>query len=1037
MKIYPTTDQPVWGQATSWQGIDNWYSTLNFSSAQPTVQEVIPVYEHLSAEIYIQGTAAHYRLEFPGGKRDFYLSDGEARLDVSDLITTGKHLYHIDAETEFEATVRIYARRPLVKASDEGYLIDWRSLPEGERQQMVGDRPAHRVGSWPAWIKVLPADSRYTRFEGEIISLDEALYRQPEAIYEADFSGQDLDDSQWLNVQLPHEVHDANSEGYVWYRLYFPLPDHWHDETIVLRQAMPDSEALAYINGHTVGYHQPNERPLQFDISRYVKTGDYNVLTLRLTKSAGTKLHMYPVQIGRIERYGLVLMGRFFPAQEDAIEVSLFDATTDLEPVGFGPETSLLYRPPEIRLLHLSSDNQPYQLRAMAAEEQHSLIFDISTAGEAAWWLALRLDMRNLGYRTLKVKSSDTYTLQIYDSEDQGQSLWLHMPGLVSWLLVENWDREHIPANSLQESSMHSVHLLLHCRGSSVLTVSRMDGTEGRDYDAALRRWDQEVYRQARPLLMDDVQAAAWRSSKQTVLLNARNVPQDVAHGLLAAFDKPVFHVYWMRDCAISTPGAIYTGGEARRTAFENIGPTLDRYASVPECIGIYPDGTPREGGFSDGPALGVWAQGYGHSLLGNSWLMRHDEAVQQQIAYLLERDGADGDPVDGIIRSSNGDWKDAGSMRRLWRVGAVFFVNVAYLRALRVAAEMSRNLNWLADADHLWNLHRSGVAMMNLDVADGGYWMADYGYYADWVQVDGRKSWAYPRDKADITVFTAFSSVAHGMALAEGLIPPERIPCVVEAIERFQLLDPVPAPAKYPFYDVLAETGQKTSIAESLDLSNPWKLKEFFPNLPDWLSYDMVLPWKGWPGNHVWGGRWLMAGAWLTLGLWRAGYTELARRSQDNLARALLRVRHPGRCEETESYSAVSREETGSHTDPAGYYQLWSGAVPLQSLIEGAYGIIPCPGGFSLDLRHYRPGDGIECVPVRGGSVTCIRTSIDMFTIELNTDIPGHIELTLASDARDFKGVQVARHTGNGKYKLAYLPNSRIQILLTAEVVS
>ncbi|MCA9915453.1 MAG: hypothetical protein KC496_18995, partial [Anaerolineae bacterium] len=419
----------------------------------------------------------------------------------------------------------------------------------------------------------------------------------------------------------------------------------------------------------------------------------------------------------------------------------------------------------------------------------------------------------------------------------------------------------------------------------------------------------------------------------------------------------------------------------------------------------------------------------YAYALKGRDWLQEHYTATTQQLTYLLARDSADGDPLDGLIRSSQGDWKDVGSMRRLWRVGAVFFVNVAYLRALRVAAEMATALGHKEDAQHWSELREHGVAMLHRDVANGGLWLPEHGYYADWVQVDGEKSWVYPLDLDDVTVFTAFSTTAHGMALAEGLIPHERVTQIVDAIQRLGLLSPFPAPAKYPFYDTLRETGHDASIAESIALSNPWELKELFPDLPGWLTYDMVLPWKGWPGNHVWGGRWMMSGAWLTLGLWRAGYGEMARQAQQNLAKALLRARHPGRCEETESYSAVSREETGSHVDPAGYYQLWSGAVPLQALVEGEYGILPTPYGVQIDFRHYTLGDGIEKVPIRGGTLSCRRQTETDYIIRLDTATAGKLRVKLHAQVLQINGgEQVSGQQGDDLW-VQYKPHSNVHI--------
>lgn len=1016
MKIFPTTNKPIWGQSASWQGVENWQTTLAFNADRPVVQEVVPAYLSLHAELHLQGEDGDYTLVFPGGTHSFTVQGGDLRQNVSALLTTGKHLYEIRTQHSFQASLTVRAKRPLVEATDESYCIEWRMLSEGERQQMLGDRPAHRVGLWSRWIKVLPADSRETLIGQTSITLQSAQFHPPLSVYPADFSGVGLDDTSWSQVDLPHTWQDEQTEGFAWYRVRFNTLDAWRGQQVVIRLENVDVEMLVYINGHTVGYYQPQGRPLQFEIGQYLRWSAKNVLTLRVSQSVGHTFHVNPVMITPVVRYGVTFAGRLYPADEDALQLSLHKG--DGHSVGFEEDSQLRYRPPEIRCLNLSSGEERVTICGLAVEDSPALLFDIAPSDDTPLWLKLRIDPKALGFEQIRIDAEDVHTLKLTDA-NQERTLWLYLPGMQRWIAPEG------------QVLNQTFELMIQFAGKTCLIIG-WELPASKAYVTALDRWQEAVYQVARPLKMDDVQAAAWRSYKQTVLLNARNVTDDVAHGLLAAFDKPVFHVYWMRDCAISVPGAIYTGGDAQRTAFENVGPTMDRYAQVPECIGLYPDGTPREGGFSDSPALGVWAQGYAYALKGRDWLQAHYTATTQQLDYLLARDAADGDPLDGIIRSSQGDWKDVGSMRRLWRVGAVFFVNVVYLRALRVAAEMATALGHEEDALRWSDLREQGLAMLQMDIADGGLWLPEHGYYADWVQVEGEKSWAYPLDLDKVTVFTAFSTTAHGIALAEGLVPPERVPQVVDAIQRLNLINPFPAPAKYPFYDTLRETGHDVPVTETIALSNPWQLKELFPDLPSWLTYDMVLPWKGWPGNHVWGGRWMMSGAWLTLGLWRAGYTDMARQAQQNLARALLRARHPGRCEETESYSAVSREETGSHVDPAGYYQLWSGAVPLQALVEGAYGILPTHDGVKVDFQHYSVGDGIERVPIRGGVVSCKRETATDYVIQLDTDTAGklHVKLNPGQVLRVSGGEQVSDQQ-DGDFVVQYKPHSKGHILV------
>ncbi|GEM_PF-2860184 len=1027
MKYYPTTDKPIWGQTQTWYGMDRWSTTLQFDQATHCVQDVIPAFTQLTAQLELAGDTGVYQLRFPGGNRQINLKDDSITIDVSSLIRTGKHLYWIEGKGQYAATVKIHAKRPLVETQDEGYLIDWSTYADGERQQMLGDRPAHRVGNWSQWVTLLATHPESTQLKDDNILLDTTFFHPPLAEYHPDFSGVDFDDTQWQSVDLPYSWDDADTEGYAWYRLKTRIPSNWQSNHVILQVPHLDTEALFYVNGHTVGYYEPNGRPAQFEISQYLDYAQDTIITVRLTHRIGTQYTLEPIQIGCVQQYGIAFAGRLYPSDDYGIQFEFLSNHEDkLQPIGFTSQSQILYCPPEIHLKQLSSamDN----VRVMTDANEQTLYANINADSRSITTVRVMLDATLLKFNGMIIEKFTTDSFKIQDSQNDSSYLIIKLPGLVSWTQKTS---QHTKQHPLGYST---ITLDLEFQGNTTLSIMRNHMID-KSYDDALNMWDDIVYKVARPHQMSDTEAAAWRTYKQTVLFNSRNVEDDAVHGLLAAFDKPVFHVYWMRDCAISVPGAIYAGGMAQDTAFENIGATLDQYAELPSCIGLYPDGTPRDGNFSDGPALGIGAQNYGWALKGHEWLEEHYQAVTQQLAYLLDIDTTDGDALDGFIRNSSGDWKDAGSMRRLWRVGAVLFVNVCYLRALRVASDMAEALGYTNDAHHWRSLRTLGIDMLNRDVTDGGLWMPEHGYYAEWVQVNDEKSWVYPRDIDNVTVFSAFASTAHGMALAERIVPADRVDSICNAIEQMGLLDPLPAPAQYPFYDVLAETDPDMTIAEAIPLSNPWKLEEFFPDLPDWLTYDMVLPWKGMPGNHVWGGRWMMSGAWLTLGLWRVGQTDLAQRAQNNLAQSLRRSRHPGRCVEVESYSAVSRAETGSHVDPAGYYQLWSGAVPLQSIVEGAYGVIPTYYGASLDLRHCKVGDGILNVPIRNGYLSYQRTQDHGYEITIESSIEGRLSIISRHTITSPNPIDLMQSdTEPDMYWLHYEPNSHIVLTITEE---
>jgi len=248
-----------------------------------------------------------------------------------------------------------------------------------------------------------------------------------------------------------------------------------------------------------------------------------------------------------------------------------------------------------------------------------------------------------------------------------------------------------------------------------------------------------------------------------------------------------------------------------------------------------------------------------------------------------------------------------------------------------------------------------------------------------------------------------------------------------------------VPGVSRYPFYDVFRHLGWD-GLAEAHPLADLVALSEDFrtklAGKPSVLTPDMLLPWKGWPGNHNWGGRWQMVGAQMLRAVWHVGMGNRRWRTRGDVYRAAMekamrRSRSAGRCFETESYGAISREESGCHTDPSGYYQLWSGAVSLQAIVEGRYGARTTGRGADLALLSCAVGDGLSRLPIAGGEVSYRRLGTGSFQIDVDTAEPGELRILDPGRLKPAKGKSIQwKLDEEGNLVLAYGPGLTRMVL-------
>ncbi|HWK05042.1 MAG TPA: glycoside hydrolase family 2 TIM barrel-domain containing protein [Puia sp.] len=94
-------------------------------------------------------------------------------------------------------------------------------------------------------------------------------------------------DTNWRNVNIPHNFSEPYFQaatwytGYGWYRKHFALPGSWKGKRIFVEFEGAFREAEIFVNGQKMGTHQSGYTGFSIDITPAIHTGD-NVLAVRL-----------------------------------------------------------------------------------------------------------------------------------------------------------------------------------------------------------------------------------------------------------------------------------------------------------------------------------------------------------------------------------------------------------------------------------------------------------------------------------------------------------------------------------------------------------------------------------------------------------------------------------------------------------------------------------------------------------------------------------------------------------------------------------
>ncbi|MFW6303521.1 MAG: sugar-binding domain-containing protein, partial [Candidatus Sumerlaeota bacterium] len=132
-----------------------------------------------------------------------------------------------------------------------------------------------------------------------------AYYDRPEEV-RRDFADENLDDSRWdqlevpgnwtmqgydkphyTNVMMPFpeeppRVPEENPTGV--YRLRFDIPASWQGRRVVIHFGAVESVFTVHVNGQDAGLGKDSRMVSEFDITRFVKTGEENVVAVRVVR---------------------------------------------------------------------------------------------------------------------------------------------------------------------------------------------------------------------------------------------------------------------------------------------------------------------------------------------------------------------------------------------------------------------------------------------------------------------------------------------------------------------------------------------------------------------------------------------------------------------------------------------------------------------------------------------------------------------------------------------------------------------------------
>ncbi|HKJ91303.1 MAG TPA: beta galactosidase jelly roll domain-containing protein, partial [Oceanipulchritudo sp.] len=98
---------------------------------------------------------------------------------------------------------------------------------------------------------------------------------------------------EWTRVNLPHtwnnedafDEEDGFYQGPGWYAKVLNVPANWRNKEVFINFEGANQETAVYLNGQLIGEHIGGYTAFRFNLSPYLKFGEPNLLTVRVTNA--------------------------------------------------------------------------------------------------------------------------------------------------------------------------------------------------------------------------------------------------------------------------------------------------------------------------------------------------------------------------------------------------------------------------------------------------------------------------------------------------------------------------------------------------------------------------------------------------------------------------------------------------------------------------------------------------------------------------------------------------------------------------------
>ena len=331
----------------------------------------------------------------------------------------------------------------------------------------------------------------------------------------------------------------------------------------------------------------------------------------------------------------MIFEPRIYPKFEGLVRVSFARRSGgDSFPLTMDHGSELVYRPPLLHYLGLrAGSGGNVELRATVGCDRNVVLFEGQADPDAEGQVTVKVEVHPFKFaEAVSIERLAGAVALI--GEETGFQMLLSAPDCdeAGVSISIDSDRQghlqcHVVTIGLAPDADGRFHFAMAYGGDAAAELEWLDLLD--DPMAHLvEQWEQQVYGWSMPLKMSSRFAASLRACKQVLTLTSQLL-SDRPSGMLTDLVK--YPIFWLRDAAISIPGAIYAGQLARRAAIACAGEVYEIARQSMSITVVHPDGSIRgreATGFgkqiaSDSSQLAVYA-------IYKAWCQSDDDWLKQ-----------------------------------------------------------------------------------------------------------------------------------------------------------------------------------------------------------------------------------------------------------------------------------------------------------------------------------------------------------------------------------------------------------------------